>query len=140
MDFILKNGDNWKIEEFSPDTYGEHPSIEFKYQDMTILLNPFFWHGCDFLIEPKTTDITFLENWTKKWIDEEELLNPLSNGLSGAIHSVTIPIHEENGLTFSIDFGSSMVDSFLSLIDIIQKSGFQKVSINSFQMINKNSD
>ena len=44
MDYLLKENEEWKIEELSPDTFANHRPIGFSFGKMQIELNPIFWH------------------------------------------------------------------------------------------------
>jgi len=100
-----------------------------------IELNPFYWHGCEFILNKKISDTTFIEDWTKQWIDEEELLQESAEGYANAIHSVTIPEIAEDETKFTVDFGTASVECFLDLINKIAKNNIDKVTINSFDLI-----
>lgn len=136
MDYIERSNENdYKIEELSPDSYINHPTIEFTNGSLTISLNPFFWHGCEFVISPKLNDISFIENWAKKWIDEDEILKLLDSDLSNAIHNVSIPEYTDNDIRFTVDFGTSTDECFSELLTEIKNSGATNVIINSFDLI-----
>ena len=118
--------------ELAPDTYVSHPSIGYTLGQLNIELNPFYWHGCDFVLDKPTNDIDWLKTWTKKWIDEEDK-NPIdSNGFSSVIHNVTRPIDKENGFTFSVDFGTASEDCFMDLVREIARQKIMNVRIGSF--------
>ena len=71
-----------KPTELGADTYLNHQPTNYKFGQLNIELNPFFWHGCDFVFKQELTNIDWLKSWTKKWIDEEDK-NPIdTNGLS----------------------------------------------------------
>jgi len=137
LDYVEKNNENdFKIAELSPETFMNHSTIEFTMGQLTISLNPFFWHGCEFIITPRVNDLRFIENWAKKWIDEDEILEPVDGDLSNAIHSVTIPEVTDKDIRFTVDFGTSTEECFSELLTEIKKTGATHVNINSFDMIN----
>lgn len=132
--FEQVNGEG-KPTELGPDTYLNHQPTNYKFGQLNIELNPFFWHGCDFVFKQELTDIDWLISWTKKWIDEEDKNPTNTNGLSGVIHNVTRPRSKTNSeTTFSVDFGSADTDSFIELIETIEKQGIQELRIGSFEM------
>jgi hypothetical protein len=135
FDYLEKQNDDFNIEELSPDTYINHQTAEFVAGNLTIELNPFYWHGCEFILNKKISDTTFIEEWAKQWIDEDDLLQQSSEGYSNAIHSVTIPEIVKNETKFTVDFGTASVDCFLDLINIIVENNIDKVTINSFDLI-----
>ena len=121
--------------ELAPDTYVSHPPIDYSLGQLNIQLNPFYWHGCDFVLDKETNQIDWLKTWTKKWIDDEDK-NPTDNdGLSNVIHNVTRPTKENNGIKFSVDFGTATADCFMDLIQEIEKQRILKLRIGSFEMI-----
>ena len=135
FDYLEKRNDDFNIEELFPDTYINHQTVEFIAGNLTIELNPFYCHGCEFILNKKISDTTFLEDWTKQWIDEEDLLRESAEGYANAIHSVTIPEIADDETKFTVDFGTSSVDCFLNLISIIAENNIDKVTINSFDLI-----
>ncbi len=121
--------------ELAPYTYVSHPPVIYTLGQLEIELNPFYWHGCEFVLDKETNDIDWLKTWTKKWIDEEDK-NPIdSNGFSSVIHNVTRPSNKENGFTFSVDFGTATDACFMDLIEEIEKQEIKKIRIGSFEMI-----
>lgn len=125
-----------KPTELGADTYLNHQRTNFNLGQLNIELNPFFWHGCDFILKQGLSDIDWLRSWTKKWIDEEDKNPTDTNGLSGVIHNVTRPTSTTNNETkFSVDFGSADTDSFIELIETIEKQGIKDLRIGSFEMI-----
>jgi hypothetical protein len=121
--------------ELTPDTYVNHPTIEYSLGQLNIELNPFYWHGCDFVLDKATNDIEWLKIWTRKWIDEEDKNSIDSNGFSSVIHNVTRPTIKDNGFRFSVDFGTASEDCFMDLIQEIAGQSIKKVRIGSFEMI-----
>lgn len=124
------------IEELIPDTYASYQTVYFLYDNFELELNPFYWDRCEVAIYPLPTDILFLENWVKKWLDEEERLKKTNEGLDGTIHSVTFPKQRDETLTFSIDLGSVPINALSELIDEIKINGGQKVVISSSDLNN----
>nr|MBI1231527.1 hypothetical protein [Cytophagales bacterium] len=135
LDYLIKLDGEFKIEELSPDTYSNHSQIDFQLGQLTIELNPFFWHGCEFAIDKEYENIDWLRNWTKKWIDEEDEMPTDENGFCGAIHSVSYPTFENHITRFTVDFGTVSVDAFMELIEEINVTGANKIIINSFDLI-----
>lgn len=121
--------------ELAPDTYVSHPSIGYILGQMKIELNPFYWHGCDFVLDKMTDEIDWLKDWTKKWIDDEDK-NPIDyRGFSNVIHNVTRPAKVEDEIKFSVDFGTADTDCFMDLIQQIERRGTKNLRIGSFEMI-----
>lgn len=135
FDYLEKGDDDFDIEELSPDTYINHQTLEFVEGNLTIELNPFYWHGCEFILNKKISDTTFIEDWTKQWINEEDLLQDSVEGYANAIHNVTIPEIADDETKFTVDFGTASVDCFLDLLNTISEQDIGKVTINSFDLI-----
>lgn len=94
-------------------------------------MNPFFWNGCEFVLNPYSSDFSWIIAWTKKWIDEADEMPEDSCGLSGVIHSVTSPEVVNGSLLFSVDFGSAGVDAFMELIEGIRSQGTKSFKIRT---------
>jgi hypothetical protein len=121
--------------ELAPDTYVNHPPVDYSLGQLNIELNPFYWHGCDFVLDKMTNGVDWLKDWTIKWIDDEDKNPTDSNGLSNVIHNVTRPTENENGIKFSVDFGTADENCFLDLIQQIERQGIKNLRIGSFEMI-----
>jgi hypothetical protein len=70
-------------------------------------------------VDNYSDDIENIKKWAIKWIDLEDEKTQDSNNLQGVIHNITKPKKEDNGITFSVDFGSSSIEAALELIDIL---------------------
>ena len=134
MDYLEQVDGEYKIEELPPDTYMSHQPVVFQQGNLSVSLHPFFWHGCEFVLQPSLADTNFIENWAKKWLDEDETLGPSGEGFSNAIHNVTIPENTESKTKFTVDFGTASEDCFMELIEVFEKNGVQSVTINSFDL------
>ena len=135
FDYLEKQNDKFDIQELSADTFINHQPVKFIKGKLTIELNPFYWNGCEFILNKKITDTTFIEKWANQWIDKDDLLQSNISDYANAIHSVTIPEIAENITKFTVDFGTSSVDCFLDLLDIIELEKIEKIIINSFDLI-----
>jgi hypothetical protein len=78
LDYIEQVDGQNKPTELAPDTYVNHPPVNFSSGQMDIELNPFYWHGCDFIISGQKENWDWLISWAKKWIDENDA-NPIDN-------------------------------------------------------------
>jgi hypothetical protein len=121
--------------ELAPDTYVSHSPVGYTLGQLNIELNPFYWHGCDFVLDKMTTDIGWLRTWTKKWIGDEDKNPTDSNGFSNVIHNVTRPTKVEDEIKFSVDFGTADTDCFMDLIQQMDRQGIKNLRIGSFEMI-----
>jgi hypothetical protein len=122
--------------EFNSDKYLDFEPIEYNFSEMTIELNPFFWNGCEFIFMTNSPHFDWLVEWTKKWIDEDEVKREDENGLSGVIHSITRPELKDDTFSFSVDFGSADIEVFLDLLNEIYQQKIKSIRIGSFSMIN----
>ena len=135
LDYFEKIEEKFIPTELNSNKYLDFVPIEYNYGVLEIELNPFYWHGCEFILKSEPTDNNWLIEWTKKWIDKEEKKQEDSNGLSGVIHNVT-KLHAEKGnYSFSVDFGSADTEAFFDLIDEIYNQGIKEIRIGSFTMI-----
>jgi hypothetical protein len=137
LDYLVKVDGEFKIEELSPDTYSNHSPINFTYGQLQVELNPFFWHGCEFIIDKKDDDLDWLRTWTKIWIDEEDKFQTDIDGFTGAIHNVSFPTTEQQTVKFTVDFGTASTEVFMNLMNCIKDTGAKRLIINSFDMLNE---
>lgn len=80
-----------KPTELAANRYLYFEKTAFILDSLSIELNPFYWHACDFVFDEELADINWLKLWATKWIDVEGK-NPFdSNGYSGVIHNVIRP-------------------------------------------------
>lgn len=135
LDYLVKIDGEFKIEELSPDTYSNHPPISFTYGQLQVELNPFFWHGCEFIVDEEFENLDWLRTWTKTWIDEEDKFQSDNDGFTGAIHNVTFPTTERQRTKFTVDFGTASTEAFMNLINLIKDTGTRNLIINSFDLL-----
>jgi hypothetical protein len=107
---------------------------------LEVVVEPFHWNGVEFLVEGIGLEEAVLANWCKEWIDVDETHEPDIHGLIGAIHSMTAPEHRDNGVFFSVDFGSAPVEAVTSLLHLLSSIGAQKVRIGSGWAVNGRGD
>ena len=107
------------IKEFNADGYLNHQAVNFTINNKKIILAPISWNGVEISVDNYSDDIENIKKWAIKWIDLEDEKTQDSNNLQGVIHNITKPAKEDNGINFSVDFGSSPVEAALELIDIL---------------------
>ena len=49
LDYYEQVDGGGKPIELSPDTYLSYPPIDYDFGQLNIELNPFYWHGCEFV-------------------------------------------------------------------------------------------
>jgi len=98
---------------------------------LAVTLEPFHWNGVEFLVQGMAHDFSRVADWCLQWIDESESNQHDVHGLLGAIHSVTAPEVRDDGVFFSVDFGSAPIEAVNSLIDLLSLMGANAVRINS---------
>ncbi|MEJ0032421.1 MAG: hypothetical protein WDO15_19640 [Bacteroidota bacterium] len=124
-----------KPTELAADRYLNHQMTSFLLGNLSVELNPFYWHGCDFVFDQELHSIEWLKSWATKWIDVEDN-NPVDfNGFSGVIHNVTRPQQNNGEWQFSVDFGTANEKAFIELIQAIDELRISRVRIGSFEMI-----
>ncbi len=126
-----------KPTELNSDKYLDFEPILYNYGEMAIELNPFYWNGCEFVLETNSFENDWLIEWTKKWIEEADDKQEDASGLMGVIHSVTKPEFNNDTFSFSVDFGSADIESFLDLINQIYLQDIKSIRIGSFSMIDE---
>jgi hypothetical protein len=125
-----------KPTELNSDKYLDFEPIEYKYEDLNVELNPFYWNGCEFVLDSNSIDSMWLIEWTKKWIDENDEKQENADGLTGVIHNVSRPTRCKDTFSFTIDFGSAETESFIDLINEIYLQDVKFVRVGSFSMMN----
>ena len=98
---------------------------------LAVTLEPFHWNGVEFLVQGMAHDFSRVADWCLQWIDESESNQHDVHGLLGAIHSVTAPEVRDDGVFFSVDFGSAPIEAVNSLIDLLSLMGANAVRISS---------
>jgi hypothetical protein len=98
---------------------------------LIVTIEPFHWNGVEFTVQGLSTDFAPIADWCLRWLDAAESNPPDRHGLLGAIHSVTAPEIRDDGVMFSVDFGSAPVDAAQSLLDLLASLGATTVSIGS---------
>ena len=62
--FEQVDGEN-RPTELAPDRYISYPMTSFKFGDLSIELNPFYWQGCNFVFDKEIQNIEWLKLWAK---------------------------------------------------------------------------
>lgn len=119
------------LTELNSDRYLNYETMEFRFENLHVILSPFHWNGCEFIISPKPDNYEWLINWISKWIDELDSKPQNEEGLQCVIHSVTRPQETPDSIQFSVDFGSATVDAFHNLINEIYLLNSSTLKIGS---------
>ena len=97
----------------------DHELIETSFNEKRLLIDPFLWNDCEFLIDAQPSSWEDILEWTKKWMDIISIKKPNEEGITSVIHSISSPIQKEEWISFSIDFGTADSESMLELISIL---------------------
>jgi hypothetical protein len=124
-----------KPTELNSDKYLDFDPINYEFGSLKIELSPFYWNGCEFILNPIPADLNWLILWAKKWIDIEENKSEDANGLMSVVHNVTKPKQTEIGYSFSVDFGTADIEAFFELLDEIANQDVKEVRVGSFSMM-----
>jgi len=131
VDIVYKQDDQLQMVEVNLDKAYKSKNSKYDYFGQTISLHPIVWNGIEIYTDTKTIDEPKLLRWYGKWMDIEDEKPINESGFSSVIHSFNYEISEQ-GYSFSIDFGTSELESFTELLDIIKKSGAKNITIGSF--------
>lgn len=107
------------------------PFKEKNEQGIEIAVEPFVWNGVEFDIGGEMLDTMVLADWCLKWLDVPEIHVKDSDGLLGAIHSMTMPEVREEQIHFSVDFGSAPLTAVEELFATLSRVGARTVRITS---------
>ena len=110
--------------QFLPERLSEMSGLE-------VVIEPFHWNGVEFLVEGIAANHEALAAWCLRWIDKAESNPPDTYGLLGTIHSVTLPERRDDGVFFSVDFGTAPVDAVQLLLELLSSLGAKRVHIRS---------
>lgn len=136
FDCVEKNKDgSFEIIEFNNTSYLNHDLIEFDYNKLKIELHPFFWNGCEIHFKNRVYNFDDYRNWGKKWLDVNEEGENNNQELAELIHNIQPPRLINGEYTLSIDFGTSKIDSFIELFNVLIDMGVTKIKIDSSSMM-----
>lgn len=127
-----------KLVEFNHPNHLSFNAIEFTAGDINAVLHPIMWNGVEFKTDIFTLTDDKLTEWALKWIDVDETGVSDEFGLAGYIHSITYPEIVDGKMHFSVDFGSSSVDSFYELFGVFIELGVKNVEVYSSNLVNEN--
>lgn len=125
-DLVTKTETGHKIVEFNTDGFLNHSKIEYELYEKIIDFHPIVWNGVDFTIEQIGMDFQYISDWAYKWLDINDEFPIDSDKLQGVVHNISKPVVLEDELTFSVDFGTSPIESTMELIEIILKNNSVK--------------
>ncbi len=120
---------NWT--EVNPDSHLEFSVFHLDHGGIDLVINPIVWNGVQFRVEPPIRDDKSLQEWALRWIDVEERAESDEDGLGAYIHSITPPTSDSVSTEISIDFGSSPLECFYELLEILRIAGAERVEIHS---------
>lgn len=118
-DLVTKNDDGHGITEFNTDGFLNHQDVSYSVGDKTIILSPIVWNGVEVSIDGSFEVNEKVKEWAYRWLDIKDKNLPDSNNLQGVIHSITKPETINNWTTYSIDLGSSPVESIMELLEVL---------------------
>lgn len=83
----------------------------------------FEWNAAEFLIDNYLGKDAEFTNWCTKWLHLEGQFGAGEDGLSGIIHSVSLPTPVDGKTVIGVDFGSAPVDAFIELLPLLTETG-----------------
>ncbi len=129
-DCLLKdeNGE-FSINDYNSSVQFNHEKLEIASNVGVIELNPFQWNNLNIVIEGSVQNMDKLITWGKKWIDADDNkeINP-QTGFQEVIHSISIENEKDRQAIF-IDLGTSTIDAFVELLEVLKQSGVQRIVI-----------
>jgi len=103
---------------------------EFMWGDeLQVHLLPFSWDSLPIRFEPGfAPDWEPLRAWFIRWFQEEEDGGDSDEGdFLGAVHAISDPVSDEQGVVLAIDMGSAPLEAFEELLDVCEALGAQHV-------------
>ncbi|MBC7999830.1 MAG: hypothetical protein IAF58_17885, partial [Leptolyngbya sp.] len=83
----------------------------------------FEWNAAEFLVENYLGNDVKFTNWCQKWLHLEGQFAQDEDGLSGIVHSISLPTLLEGKTVIGIDFGSAPIGAFIELLPLLAESG-----------------
>jgi len=130
-DCLLKdeNGE-FSMKDYISNVYFNHDSIEISFNEGVLELNPFQWCSVRIDIEGTIQNLDELIAWGEKWIDLDDVKEVnKETGFQEVIHSISIENIPSDKQTIYIDMGTSPIQAFIELLDILKLSGVGKIII-----------
>jgi hypothetical protein len=132
VDIMSRDGDKAGPIEVNLKAAKSFSPIEENWQGLQVRLHPFVWNGLEFKFDGDLSNDSSLIEWMKKWMDIEDTKPKDNNLLSQIVHNVSPPEQIQSGWSFSVDFGTAPIDSFVELIEVIRAAGAKKLELGSF--------
>ncbi len=136
-DCLEKSGDSFDIIEFNNDQLITHNPTEFKYKELTVLLEPFFWNECEMYFRDGLSTCDPIIQWGKKWIEMAEVSDDEEKRIYKVIHQVAPPVKIGKETMITFDFGTAEVKAVMELIAVIEKMGIKYIRLNSASALKK---
>ena len=124
------NGDV-KLTEANLDTLPRFPAQFIESDQIRIEVLPLTWNGVELTVRGIELNSVDLADWFEKWIDESELRECDGDGLTGVIHSMSIPTHGSDGSTVGIDFGSAPMVALEEFIALLAGLGCKELKLRT---------
>lgn len=83
----------------------------------------FEWNAAEFLVENYLGNDVAFTNWCQKWLHFEGQFEHDEDGLSGIVHSISLPTLVGGKTVIGIDFGSAPIEAFVELLPLLAESG-----------------
>lgn len=96
---------------------------------MKISLEPFVWNEVDLECSLFDVGAPLLQKWASYWLHDHKRRNDF--GLTDCVHGLTFPQQEGGYCHFKVDFGSADVQSFVELLQVLQRLGVRRTRVYS---------
>lgn len=112
--------------QFTPIDWSESPSLR-------VTLAPFIWDYCQVFVPDIPANFSFepIKQWFLRWFDADDANTADENGLYGVVHYLSEPDYKEEGVSFTVDFGSAPVDALEDLFEALAAAGATIARISS---------
>lgn len=131
IDFLITENEQYHAIVIEGRSTSVEPN-EYKLKNgISLFLKPSSWTCMEFICDKFDSESLKFLDWCNYWMDLNETFVQDEHGLSGVLHSISMPISDDVSTTFVVDFGSAPIIAFDSLLDALSDIGVKNVMIRT---------
>lgn len=131
IDFLITEDEQYHAIVIEGRSTSVEPN-EYKMKSgLSLFLKPVSWTCMEFICDKFDTEALQFVDWYKYWMDIDETFPQDTDGLSGVLHSITVPTTDDATTSFVVDFGSAPIAAFDSLLDALSALGVKSVLLRT---------
>ena len=134
MDIVCRENGEFRLFAAAAEQLGEWQSFTVEQRrggaaGATAVIAPFCWEDCAFVAEGSLEDWQAVLDWWNRWYDPDDNRPPDADGLAGVVHFMSEPVETEEGIEFSVDFGSAPAQAFMDLLTALDSMDMQNIRV-----------